>query len=57
MEYLKKIELMGNSFFINATEITSQELVYLLSKGWKLSINYNNANMSFLHILANNWEV
>ena len=57
MDYLNKIELMGDNFYINATEITSQELVYLLSKGWELSINYNNINMSFIHILAKQWEV
>ena len=57
MEYLNKMELMGDSFYINATDITSQELVYLLSKEWELSINYNNINMSFIHILAKNWEV
>ena len=56
MDYLNKIELMGCSFYINATEITSRELVYLLSKGWELSINYNNINMSFIHILAKQWE-
>ena len=57
MEYLNKMELMGDSFYINATDITSQELVYLLSKEWELSINYNNINMSFIHILAKQWEV
>ena len=57
MDYLNKIELMGGSFYVNATDITSQELVYLLSKGWELSINYNNINMSFIHILAKQWEV
>lgn len=57
MEHLNKIELMGDTYYINATDMTSQELVYLLSKGWNLSINYNNINMSFLHILANNLEV
>ena len=57
MDYLNKIELMGDNFYINATEITGQELVYLLSKGWELSINYNNINMSFIHILAKQWEV
>ena len=57
MEYLNKIELMGDSFYLNAADITSQELVYLLSKGWELSINYNNINMSFIHILAKQWEV
>lgn len=57
MDYLDKMELLGDSFYINATDMTSHDLIYLLSKGWNLSINYNNINMSFLHILANNWEV
>ena len=56
MKYLNKIELMGDSLYLNATDITSQELVYLLSKGWELSINHNNINMSFIHILAKQWE-
>ena len=57
MEYLNKIELMGDSLYLNATDIRSQELIYLLSHGWELSINYNNINMSFIHILAKQWEV
>ena len=55
--FLNKMELLGVSYYINVTDITRSEMVYLISKGWELSINYNNINMSFLHILCKNWEV
>ena len=56
-QYLNKMELFVDNYYINIADISSIEVVTLISKGWELSINYNNINMSFLHILAKNWEV